>query len=97
VTDVAWFVVVVLAVYRLTRLVTADRIMDWFRAWVEARSGWAAYLVTCDWCLSIWVAPPVVWVGMVWGELLAVRVVFGALAASALTGLLSLSERRLDK
>lgn len=94
--EVVWFGVVVLAVYRLTRLVTADRIMDWFRAWVEARSGWAGYLVTCDWCLSIWVAPPVVFAGIVWGELLPVRVVFGALAASALTGLLSVAERRLD-
>lgn len=89
-------VVIGLATYRLTRLVTADRIMDWVRAWVEVRSAWAGYLVTCDWCLSVWVAPPVAWAMIVHGGNRVVFVGLVALAASALTGLLSLGERKLD-
>ena len=89
-------VIVGLATYRLTRLVTADRIMDWLRAWVEVRSAWAGYLVTCDWCLSIWLAPALAWAMIVHGGNRAVFIVLVALAASALTGLLSLGERKLD-
>jgi len=88
-------VIVGLATYRLTRLVTADRIMDWLRAWVESRSAWAGYLVTCDWCLSIWLAPPLVWAMVVHGDNRVVFVGLVALAASAVTGILSMIEGRL--
>ncbi len=88
-------VIVGLATYRLTRLVTADRIMDWLRAAVESRSGWLGYLVTCDWCLSIWLAPPLVWAMVVHGDNRAVFVGLVALAASAVTGILSMIEGRL--
>ena len=91
-----WFVVAVLATYRLTRLVTADEITKHLRGWVVDRSEWFGYLVTCDWCLSIWVAPIPTVSLLIWGDVLAVQVGLVALAMSALTGLLSLLERRLD-
>jgi hypothetical protein len=57
----ASFLVVSLAVARATRLVTADRIMLFFRRWVIDKWGEessAAYLVHCSWCSSIWIAFP---------------------------------------
>lgn len=88
---------VALATYRLTRLVTADQIAEPLRRAVIARNpGWAGYLVTCDWCLSIWVAPWPALAAALWPDNRAVWVSLVALAASALTGLLSLVERRWD-
>ena len=89
-------ILVVLATYRLTRLVTADRVTDWFRAWAERSNATLGYLVTCDWCLSIWVAPWPALAVVVWPGNRAVLIVLVGLAASAGTGLLSLAERRLD-
>ncbi len=91
------FTVVALATYRITRLFTADRIMDWARAWAERRSAWLGYLITCDWCLSIWLAPPVAALMVIWGDNRLVLAALFALAASALTGLLSIVEARLDR
>lgn len=91
-----WLIVAALATYRLTRLVTADQITQPLRGWVVDRSNWFGYLITCDWCLSIWVAPLPVVAMLVFGEVLAVQIVLVSLALSALTGLLSLVERRLD-
>lgn len=91
-----WFCIAMLATYRLTRLVTADKITQPIRVWVIGRSDWFGYLVTCDWCLSIWVAPfPAVAV-LIWGDITAVQVGLVALGVSGATGLLSLLERRLD-
>jgi hypothetical protein len=93
-----WLLLVLaaLATYRLTRLVTADKITEPVRGWVVDRSAWAGYLVTCDWCLSIWVAPPVALCAVLWGDNRLVLVVLLWLAVSAVTGILSLVERRLD-
>lgn len=90
-------VVLVLAVARSTRLITADQITLPLRTWVVRRygeDGKAAYFVFCPWCVSIWVAgfltPPTFAVphGPSWGE----QVWYGfltILAASYATGLLS--------
>jgi hypothetical protein len=91
-----WFIVVALATYRLTRLVTADKITEPIRRFVEVRSQWLGYLVTCDWCLSIWVAPLPALVAIRAGDRWWVQAGLVALGASALTGLFSLVERRLD-
>jgi hypothetical protein len=91
-----WFIITALATYRLTRLVTADEITKKVRGWVVDRSEWFGYLVTCDWCLSIWVAPVPTILVLNWGDQMIVKVGLVALALSALTGLLSLFERRLD-
>lgn len=90
-------VLAVLSTYRLTRLVTADRITQGLRAWVVRRNRTLGYLVTCDWCLSIWVAPlPAAGVVLFPENRLVVAVLLG-LTASAVTGLLSLGEARLDR
>ena len=94
--DALWFIVAVLATYRLTRLVTADKITEPIRGWVVDRSEWFGYLVTCDWCLSIWVAPLPALGIVLWGDVTPVRLVLAALALSGATGLFSLLERRLD-
>lgn len=61
-------VVYALAVARVTRLLTTDRIMVAYRRAVLTRSGpdgLATYLAHCDWCTSVWVAallmPVVMW------------------------------------
>ena len=89
-------IVAALATYRLTRLVTADKITEPIRTWVMDRSQWAGYLVSCDWCLSIWIAPPVALCAILWGDNRLVLVVILWLALSAVVGLLSLVEARLD-
>lgn len=91
-----WLIIAMLATYRLTRLVTADKITERLRGFVVDRSEWLGYLVTCDWCLSIWVAPVPTIAVLWWGDVMLVQAVLVALALSAVTGLLSLIERRLD-
>jgi len=89
--------IVALATYRLTRLVTADKITEALRSRAFRRqSNWLGYLVTCDWCLSVWVAPLPTVAAVLWPDNRVVLVGLVALAASALTGLASLIERRLD-
>lgn len=92
------FVVYALAVARLTKLITSDRITKAPREALIRRlpedSAWA-YFVVCQWCTSVWVgavAAPVTWW---WGglqvdgvpSLLAVPAL--ALAYSAFTGYLA--------
>ncbi|MDE1904824.1 MAG: DUF1360 domain-containing protein [Rhodospirillales bacterium] len=60
-TPVLWLVIDALAVFRLTRLVTADIITDRPRRWVleHLGTGWFDF-VTCAWCVSMWIAGVVV-------------------------------------
>lgn len=89
-------IVWVLAVARLTRLVTRDKFpFEPFRKWATERLGTKSrltYLVHCSWCTSIWIAfataPAVVALSGVswwWWPFLA-------LAASYLTGMGTLLE-----
>ena len=53
-------IVLALAVYRITRLITTDHIFDvprnkLFDKFPPDRS-WFGYLFSCNWCMSIWVA-----------------------------------------
>lgn len=53
------FVLISLAVFRVTRLFTTDVIFERFREWVWKRKPpktAIGYLFTCNWCLSIWFA-----------------------------------------
>jgi hypothetical protein len=53
--------VLVLAVARLTRLLTTDQVTLPVRTWVIRKHGEesaAAYFVFCPWCVSIWVSAP---------------------------------------
>lgn len=77
------------ACFRLTRLITTDRVTRKLRAKVEDRYGTRGlgYLIGCDWCSSAYVAAGVVlarrYAPKVWGP------VAEGLAFSAITGLLA--------
>lgn len=74
------------ATFRLTRLLTHDRILDTPREWVDRRVGSvAAYFVHCTWCVSVWVAGAVV---MVLDQWATVPLPWAVVAtASAVTGI----------
>lgn len=84
--------VTALAVARVTRLVTTDYITAPIRQWAVLKLGTAskgAYLITCDWCTSLWIgaaaAPLAYWHGQNWWYLIPAA----ALAYSHVTGLLA--------
>lgn len=86
------WVLAVVAVARLVRLVNVDVLLEPVRAWVERTAGpdsRRAYLMTCPWCASIWIAAAVMpaayavaGTSYTW-----VEVVFSILAASYAAGL----------
>lgn len=80
-----WLLVDALAVYRLTRLVARDELLRPARVWLDDRyAGPLVYLVTCMWCLSIWLSAVVLlftwWIPVAWS------VVASGLAFSAVAG-----------
>lgn len=91
-----WMTVYVLAVARLTRLVTTDKIGQPIRQWMLDRRGSdsaVTYLVFCSWCMSLWIgfatAPAAIALtGISWWSLPIL-----ALSASQVTGLIA---ARLD-
>lgn len=128
---------IALATYRLTRLITRDAfpLIAVPREWIQTKwdpfddEGWAnyarytgeerrllvqglrgkgiprptqwrrsiAYLVTCSWCVSIWVSIPVTVAGVIFVHALTWKwAVFTALLASAVTGLISQREKTED-
>jgi hypothetical protein len=87
---------VALSTYRLTRLVTADRITQRLREAILARGEMVGYLATCDWCLSIWLAPIPTSLAVLYPDNRLVLIGLLALSASALTGLIAGLEGKLD-
>lgn len=76
------------ATFRLTRLVTTDYLFAGFRRVVARRfgdDGLLAYLVECDACSSVWIAPAVVTPAILWPTNRAVLAVLAALTASGVT------------
>lgn len=79
-------------VARVTRLITSDIVTDPLRIWVARKTGphsTASYFLSCQWCVSVWVAvavcPVAVWhAGMSWWEL---PLMIGS--ASLVTGIVS--------
>jgi len=60
-TTATWLAVDSVAVYRLTRLVTTDRVLEPVRKRIHDSLGMAAFdFITCPWCTSIWIAAIVV-------------------------------------
>lgn len=58
-TAIMWGVLVVLALSRLTRILTIDKISEPARLWVAARrpeGSQLTYLLFCPWCMSVWLA-----------------------------------------
>jgi len=65
----ASLILMTLAVARVTRLVTADRIMLFLRRWVVDKFGdesEVSYLFHCRACASVWIAIPA---AFMWGSL----------------------------
>lgn len=55
------FVLLVLAVYRLARLISKDLIFEWFRLWLGRKAAGRSYvwltiaeLFHCPYCLGVW-------------------------------------------
>lgn len=94
--DLLLYLLAALTTYRLTRLVTADAITEPLRVWADTKSAKFGYLLSCDWCLSMWFAPSVSVGVLVWGDNRVVQAVVLALSLSTVTGMMSVLERRLD-
>lgn len=96
-------IVTVLAVARLTRLVTEDKLLEPFRFWLARR--WPSnskrlYLFHCPWCFGMWVAfvvSPAVWFTAGLSDRLGLTAWVGvpllALGISHVVGLLKGAER----
>lgn len=83
---------VCVATFRLARLFTMDFVMEPFRDWVAKRFGAEsklAYLSECPWCLSMWLAVPVVVVATLWPDNRWVIAGLLVLTASAVAGLIT--------
>ncbi len=87
-----WLLVDALATYRLTRLLVRDEITRRPRRWLaDHYEGWAVYLSTCMWCMSVWVAGAVV-VVLTYFVPYGWSFVASVLAFSAVTGYLGSRE-----
>jgi hypothetical protein len=88
--DLAHVVILGLAVYRLTRLVVEDEILDKVRTAIWRKYGaltGVGYLITCYWCTSFWVSSLVVTSYIIVPvPVIAISLV---LALSAFTGLIT--------
>lgn len=88
-------VVYALAVARISALITQDELTRPARDWLLARlddgrpAQTVAYLITCPWCASIYVAAVAAPVAWFWGWHLALLLPALALAFSHVTGVLS--------
>lgn len=99
-----WLLVLLtlLAVARLTRLVTDDVIARPFRGWVirhrpapagDGPEDWLVYLIHCRWCASIWVSIPVAALVYLWPHVWGVQIGLLGLSASLAAALLAGLER----
>lgn len=91
--DLVMFITGALATARLTRLVTTDRILLTPRAWAISRldpQSLAAYLVVCDWCVSVYAGAAVA--GALWAWPGPSLWVCAALSFSYVSGLLARGE-----
>lgn len=90
------FVIAGLAVYRLTRLIIRDEILstprNFFWSKFPPESSLLGYLLTCPWCISIWVASILQISSIIIPE--ATYAVEIVLALSAVAGLLTAYEER---
>lgn len=76
-------------ILRLTRLVVADEILHKFRVWIVLKLGPnnpIAVLVTCSWCMSVWIGAAVGAAWWAWGDHRWWLAVGTAASASLLAG-----------
>ncbi|MGW3078626.1 hypothetical protein [Kitasatospora sp. NPDC001132] len=92
----AAFLMALGATCRMTRFVTKDTLASGFRSWIADRFGddsRPAYLVSCGWCASIWVAAVVAPVVFLIGDTPGFQIVATSLTLSYIAGIAS---SRLD-
>ncbi|WP_336048969.1 hypothetical protein [Streptomyces sp. CA2R101] len=80
------------ATCRITRFLTKDSLAAGFRSWVAGRFGddsRPAYLVSCSWCSSIWVASAMAPLAHWTGGTTGFQITATALSLSYLAGLAS--------
>ena len=90
--NVGAFLISLGATCRITRFVTKDTLAAGFRVWTADRFGddsRPAYLVSCGWCASIWVAAVVTPTAFLAGETLIFKIAATALTLSYAAGLAS--------
>lgn len=96
--DVITLALTALATARLTRLITRDTVFTRPRnrliVAMPARLEPIAYLITCDWCVSVYVGAGTAGVWYWWGDTRAFLAVVAALAFSHVTGWLANQEGR---
>jgi hypothetical protein len=61
-----WLVVDAMATFRLTRLVTRDLITAKLRLVVSRVGDTTSDFITCDWCVSVWIAGVVAFATWAW-------------------------------
>ena len=85
------FIILALGTFRLTRIITTDVVLNAVRdkIWKKypPENGGLGYLITCDWCTSIWTATPIV-IGYTIVPDITIAVTC-VLALSAITGLVT--------
>lgn len=82
--------VATLAVSRVTRLLTEDKLALGYRRWIVNRFGadsMISYLAHCRWCTSFWVALLAMPPAAIWPNKWVIAA-YAALAASHIAGLL---------
>ncbi len=93
-------ILTVLAVARVTRLITTDTVFDDLRnpviRWLvrDGRESRLAYLIMCDWCSSVYVGAAAAGAYWTWGETMPYMATVLALAASYVTGFLAMVTER---
>lgn len=90
--DTIALIVATLATYRLTRLITTDRITKAPRERIIRalpRESLLSYLLVCPWCVSVYTGAAVAGAWWAWGDTVAYTAVTAALALSAATGFLT--------
>jgi len=83
-----------LATYRTTRLFTRDTILNPIRNWIWKKcppeKSFIGYLLTCEWCMSVWVGSGFVLSAIIIPEVTYIVATISAL--SAIAGLLTAYE-----
>lgn len=88
--DLFTYILLVLASYRVTRLITTDTILEFIREKIWKRyppSTMLGYLITCNWCTGFWVS-----LAFVVAQILVPDVTFVVslvLSTSALVGIIA--------
>jgi hypothetical protein len=86
----AQYIILALAVYRISRLIIEDTIFEKIREKIFSKFSpgtFLGYLLTCYWCISMWVATPLV-VGYILEPSICIFICL-PFALSAVAGILS--------